>query len=155
MTDKKTERAQDRAARESAHHDRVRIIDLMHDLERALAAPSVTRVEPWTRRVAEQLEKLQTALHASREEINSEQGLFAEIVMESPWLLSRVEKLKRKYRELDQKIRELQRELEPSTQDATQIRQQLGQMLNALRDIQATETELIFEAIGMDLGVGD
>jgi len=155
MRDDKANLDQNRSARQSAHQDRVQIVDLMHDLESALAAPSVTRIEAWTRRVADQLGKLQTALHASREEIHSNRGLFAEIVAECPWLLPRVEKLKPLYQKLEQQIVELQRELDPSNPNVDQLRHQLGQMLNSLRNVQATETELIFEAIGLDLGVGD
>lgn len=155
MPDKKTKLAKSGSARESAHQDRVRIIDLMHDLEHALAAPSITRIEPWARRVADRLDQLQTALQASREEITSQRGLYAEIVQESPWLRPRVEQLKQMYAELERQIIELQRGMDPTAADVDRIRQQLGQMLGGLRNAQAMETELIFEAIGMDLGVGD
>lgn len=145
-------------ASNAAHQDRLKVVDLMYDLEAALAAPSFSRAEQWYRQVEDQLERLRTALHASREEINSKRGLFAEILEESPWLLPRVEKLKETYREVESEIESTQQELksqpkEPENVD--KVRRRLGEVLGRLREVQAAETELIFEAIGVDLGVGD
>ena len=145
-------------ASNAAHQDRLKIVDLMYDLEAALAAPSFSRVDRWHRLVGEQLEKLRTVLHASREEINSRTGLFAEILEESPWLLPRVERLKETYREVESEIESVQKEMEQQAKepdDVSKLRRRLGELLRKLREVQAAETELIFEAIGVDLGVGD
>ncbi len=145
-------------ASNAAHQDRLRVVDLMYELEAALAAPSFSRVEPWYQQVRNQLQQLRAVLHTSREEINSKQGLFAEILEESPWLLPRVEKLKDMYREVETEIDTVQQELDDrpvEPENVGDVRHRLGELLQKLREVQAAETELIFEAIGVDLGVGD
>jgi chromosome segregation ATPase len=129
----------------------------MHNLESALAAASFNRAEDWNHVVQEELGVLQQALGENRVAINSSEGLFTEIIADHPRMLSRIEKLKQEYGDLERQIATLRDQFQGAdrTPEVGDIRERLSWLLKALRHAQARENELVFEAIGRDLGGGD
>ena len=144
-------------ARENAHVGRSKIVELMRQLESALATASFDRSREWNVDVQSQLTQLQAALRESRGEINSNAGLFAEIILEHPRLLPRINNLKHEYSDLERQIETLSEQFKSTSErvDVADIRERLSWLLKAMRHVQSKETEVIFEAIGTDIGVGD
>ena len=144
-------------ASSTAAHDRGRLIVLMHNLESALAAASFNRSDDWNDVVQEELEHLQSALKQSRADLNADEGLFAEIATDHPRLIVRIEKLKSEFYDLERQIETLRGQFCRSMEapEVADIRERLSWLLKAMRHAQAKENELVFEAIGLDLGGGD
>ncbi len=142
-------------ASDSAARDRGRLIALMNNLESALAAASFQREDDWNVVVQGELEQLQLALRDSRSELNSNEGLFAEIAADHPRLINRMENLKQEFSDLERQIKTLRDQFKKLDQvpEVADIRERLSWLLKALRHAQAKENELVFEAIGRDLGV--
>jgi chromosome segregation ATPase len=145
------------AASDSAGRERGKLIILMHNLEAALAAASFNRTDDWNEIVQGELGRLQQALRQSRAQLHASHGLFAEIAADHPRLISRIEKLKQEFYDLERQMETLQEQFR-DTADAPEvadIRERLSWLLKALRHAQTRENELVFEAIGLDLGAGD
>ena len=81
---------------------------------------------------------------------------MSQIAQQEPRLLDRIEQLRREHRELVASARELQRlvDQEPA-EDPLQLRQQVERFLKVLREHNARENDLIYEALETDIGVGD
>jgi uncharacterized protein YhaN len=142
------------AASDSAARDRGKLIILMNNLEAALAAASFKREDQWNGVVQCELQELQIALRDSRFELNSKEGLFAEIAADHPRLIHRIDNLKQEFSDLERQITTLKDQFRQLDQalEVADIRERLSWLLKALRHAQAKENELVFEAIGRDLG---
>ncbi len=145
------------SASDSAASDRGRLIVMMHNLESALAAASFNRIVDWNDIVQEELVRLQTALNQSRTDLNASAGLFAEIANDHPRLVSRIEKLQHEFLDLERQIETLRQQFcrSEDAPEVADVRERLSWLLTALRHAQSKENELVFEAIGLDLGAGD
>ena len=157
MTTKSTHKTGPQTATENAQVSRSKITVLMQKLEAALAAASFERSHDWNVQVQAKLIELQLAIRESREEINAKDGLFTEIISDYPRLLPRINNLKIEYLDLERQIEKLREKFKSSdaTVDVADVREQLSCLLKAMRHVQSKETEVIFEAIGTDIGVGD
>ena len=157
MTIKPTQETGQHTATENAQVSRSQVTVLMQKLQAALAAASFERSHDWNIRVQSRLIELQLALSESREEINARDGLFAEIISEHPRLSRRINNLKSEYLDLERQIEVLCNQFKSSEEpvDVADVRERLGWLLKAMRHVQSKETEVIFEAIGTDIGVGD
>lgn len=138
----------------------------MHRLEAALAAAAPGREQGWNARVLNDLRGVQEYLDRHVASAEAPDGLLAEIDLTRPTLVRRVDQLRREHTDLLQQAGALQRQVEqlwcvdwttdPDVRpDVADIRQQAARLLNALRDHQAHETDLIFESFFTDIGAGD
>jgi hypothetical protein len=129
------------------------------ELRSALAAASPNRIGAWNDRVYDALVALQETLSESRRSADAEGSLLSEVAIEAPRLFDRVERLRAQYADLQRHVESLRSELvrHPSggASDISDIRQRLGWLLAAVADVQAKESDLIYEAFAVDIGVGD
>jgi hypothetical protein len=138
---------------ELARQGRSRIVLAMRRLEDGLAAASTTRERRWIGRVYDALAELQAALRETRQTADAKGNLLAELVDENPRLCGRAERLRAEYDKLQHFVEEMSRSI--NGDEVETVRQRLGNLLTRLRAVQAQETELIFEAYHVDIGVGD
>jgi len=136
-----------------ARDERSRMLEVMRKLEDGLAAASTTRERRWVEGVYDALRELQDALRETRESADAKGGLLDRLVDEYPRLQGRSQRLRTEYDKLQQLIQTLVQSIEGDNVET--VRQQLGSLLTKLRTVQAQETELIFEAFHVDVGVGD
>jgi hypothetical protein len=131
----------------------------VRDLEQALATASFDREDVWTQRLLDSICTLQTALRETRASADSECSMLGGLVQEFPRLQSRADRLRKDYDVLQKQVEKIRLDLlaeAPASQrDVEQARERLAHLLATLRHIQAIETELLFEAYQVDIGVGD
>jgi ATP phosphoribosyltransferase regulatory subunit HisZ len=131
----------------------------IEDLEEALATASFDREGFWAQRLIDSLGSLQTALRETRESAQSEGSMLGQLVREFPRLQGRADRLRKDYDALQKQVEKICLDLlvdsPASPQDVEQTREQLAKLLAKLRYVQAIETELLFEAYQVDIGVGD
>jgi hypothetical protein len=149
-----------RQSHQPTRDDRERLFSAIHAVERALASAAPKRERSWLLSVLEAMRLLESAMHRQCANSDSPDSLLAEIVNDAPHLHSRVERLKREYRDLLRQISELLEQFEgglgvEETPNYVDLRQRLGWLLTALRHHQSRETDLIFEAVDTDLGALD
>jgi hypothetical protein len=140
-------------ASQQARVERSRMLDVMRQLEDGLAAASTTRERRWVERVYDALLELQDVLKETRQSAHADGSLLDRLVDEYPRLHGRAQRLRAEYDKLQQLIQTLVQSIDSDNVDT--VRQQLGSLLTKLRTVQAQETELIFEAFHVDIGVGD
>jgi hemerythrin-like domain-containing protein len=140
-----------------AEHDA--LLEAMHGLEAVLASPAPGREKQWTRRVRANLDAVSDALARHVASAEEPEGLLAAIDLTRPTLVHRVERLRDEHADLRQRVRALQMQVEHHGADEvpsfSDIRQRAAWLMSALRHHQAVETDLIFESLATDIGVGD
>jgi hemerythrin-like domain-containing protein len=148
--------------RELAHQTRVEhdaLLLAIHQLEAALAAAAPGREHPWNERVRESISGVQAALERHVASTQEKHGLLALIDLTRPTLVRRVERLRREHVDLLQQAEALRQQVNhygPEELPAFDIiRQQAARLLEALRQHQAREADLIFESLYTDIGAGD
>jgi ATP phosphoribosyltransferase regulatory subunit HisZ len=128
-------------------------------LEQALATASFDREDVWTQRLIDSLGTLQTALRETRASADSEGSMLGGLVHEFPRLHGRADRLRKDYDDLQKQVERICLDLlidsPASPRDVEKTRGQLAELLAKLRHVQAIETELLFEAYQVDIGVGD
>jgi hypothetical protein len=140
-------------ASQQARDERSRMLDVMRKLEAGLAAASTTRERRWVECVYDLLLEMQDVLKETRESADAKGSLLDRLVDEYPRLHGRAQRLRAEYDKLQQLVQTLVQSIESDNVET--VRQQLGSLLTKLRSVQAHETELIFEAFHVDIGVGD
>lgn len=142
-----------------ARDDRARMVRAIQNLEQALASASFDREDAWGQQITESLTALQMALRETRETADAKGGLFEELVQNFPHLQGRAKRLRKNYealQELVESARSTIGEKSASTSDdVDRVREELARLLAKIRHTQAAETELLFEAYHVDIGVGD
>jgi hypothetical protein len=131
----------------------------MHQLEAALACAAPGREGPWNEQVRDRLRAVGVAIAAHVDSAEGRAGLFAEIESYDPNLEFRTNKLRHEHAELLQQAQALQqlvdRHCKQGTHNFQDVRNVSMRLLNALRNHQAAEADLVFEEFFTDLGVGD
>jgi ATP phosphoribosyltransferase regulatory subunit HisZ len=124
-----------------------------------LATASFDREDVWTQRLIDSLGTLQTALRETRASADSEGSMLGGLVHEFPRLQGRADRLRKDYDVLQKQVEKICLDLlidsPASPRDVEKTRGQLAELLAKLRHVQAIETELLFEAYQVDIGVGD
>ncbi len=142
-----------------SRQSRERMLKAMRVLEAALAKASPGREATWRKAVVTALRALEDASEQQAGELNGKEGLLAELLQEHPRLERGILKLRRQHGDLLDEIRTLQGDFSGTNcddhSDVADIRQRLARLLDALRHFQSQETDLIYEAIQVDIGVGD
>jgi hypothetical protein len=140
-------------ASQRAQDERSCMLGVMRKLEDELAAASTTRERRWAERVYDALLELQDALRETRQSADAKGSLLDRLVDECPRLHGRAQRLRAEYGKLQALVQSLVQSID--SENVETVRQQLGSLLTKLRTVQAQETELIFEAFHVDIGVGD
>lgn len=135
---------------------RERMLDSMRALEAALAKPTPNREAAWGTFVLQALRTLEEVMLKQATELEDEDGTLAAIARDQPWLLSRIQQLRAQFQDLVRQIHSLHEQLSADDVPQTgEIRQRLAWILTAIRHFQSKETDLIFEAISVDIGAAD
>lgn len=121
----------------------------MHRLEKALESAAPRREQSWRDEVLAALTVLGEATTNEETNAGRPESLLSDIAQNQPRLRNRVRGIRTQYRQLAERIEELERELEqvhdPSA-DFADIRQRLAWVLTALRHVRARESDLLYEA---------
>lgn len=136
----------------------VRLSFAMHRLESCLGHAAPGRLDAWCEEVLTSLDLFISAMRESQEGVVNHQGLIEDIKTNSPRFLHRIEELANQFRGLLEQSVSLQKEIsqiKSSHTDFADLRQRLGWLLTAVKHQQAKEVDLVFEALNIDIGVGD
>ncbi|HET7928381.1 MAG TPA: hypothetical protein VFM40_02400, partial [Actinomycetota bacterium] len=121
----------------------------MHRLEKALESAAPMREESWRDEVMAALAVLGEATTQEAENADRPESLLSDIARYQPRLRNRVRGIRTQYRQLRERIEELDRELhqpQDAAPDFTDLRQRLAWVLTALRHVRARESDLLYEA---------
>jgi hypothetical protein len=125
--------------------------DAQSHLYQALAAALVGRERPWARRVSDALRAAEEAIERHAASVTAPDGLYAEILLDAPWLARRVERVERQLARLGAEVGDLARSVEAvasgESVDASGVRTDAERMLASLRDVMSQENELVYEQL--------
>ena len=148
------ERATQADAFGASRRDRDRTLAAVHRFETALAMAADG--ESWPSEVTADLEALATAMDEEQRELERPDALMAMIASEHPRRFkSRVRNLRTQYDDLIRQVRSLQAQFEGEETeglDADDLRHRAGWIIRALHHARARQTDLVFEALQIDLG---
>ncbi len=134
--------------------DRDRTLQAIHRFETALAMAA--EGANWLSEVTTDLEALEAAMTEERRELNRPDSLLAMIAAEHPRRFSsRVRNLEEQYDDIIRQSASLRDQLargEGSPPDAGDLRQRASWLIRALHHCRARQTDIVYEAIAMDLG---
>jgi hypothetical protein len=135
---------------------RTHMLGAMRALEDALARPASCRETEWASRVVEELSDLEDAMLRQMAELEGEDNTLAALARDQPRLLPRIQQLRQQYGDLVCQVSALRTQLTAEgSPKSEEIRQRLTWILNALRYFQAKETDLMYEALQVDIGAAD
>jgi hypothetical protein len=134
--------------------DRDRTLQSMHRLEAALGRAADG--EGWLDDVMISLGMLQRAMEEEQHELERPDALPAMIAAERPRRYgSRIRNLREQYDDIARQVSSLLDQLdhaEESEVDAGDLRNRSSWIIRALQDCRARQTDLVFEALAVDLG---
>ena len=147
----------DLRALEGSRRDRASSLDAMHEVERLASAPAPGRPEAWRDDLLGALEELGASIHEQRSASGAAGSLLSDLMAESPWLTPSVEELLEREQQVAERIDRLTRLLADLSRPLPirEIREELAGITREVRDLRAWETDLVYEAYSVDLGVGD
>ena len=135
---------------------RTHMLSAMRALEDALAKPASYRETEWASRVVEELTALEEAMLRQMAELEGEDNTLAALARDQPRLLPRIQQLRQQYGDLVCQVSALRAQLTAEGSPKTEeTRQRLTWILTALKHFQAKETDLMFEALQVDIGAAD
>lgn len=134
--------------------DRDRTLRAMRRLENTLAMAA--GAERWLPEVAAAFEALSGAMDAERHELNQPDSLLSMIAAEHPRRFSSwVRNLHDQYDDIIRQVGSLLAQLErldDVSPNAGDLRQRAGWVITSLHHCRARQTDLVYEALTMDLG---
>ncbi len=137
----------------------VRLVFAMQRLESCLGHAAPGREAAWQEEVNQSLDLLIAAMSESRDCVSRDGGLMEEIKSNHQHLLPRISNLRAEFDGLHNQAKAFQDQIKDSSQNAelgfSDLRQRMTWLLAGLKHHQAKESDLIYEAINVDIGVGD
>lgn len=125
--------------------------DAQAHLYDVLAAAVVGRERAWAQNVVGAIDAARAAIERHAAEVTAHDGLYAEILTDTPWLARRVDRVQRQLARLQRQVGDLVATLEAVTSgesaDAAGVRADAEQMLLSLRDLMGQENELVYEQL--------
>jgi hypothetical protein len=144
----------DQVTREAAREHEA-IVNALHVLEKALAAPAPGRETVWNRRAGAAVVIVVDSLNVHRESAENEGGLLtqAEVVLGQPQGLAAARSQHaRLLKDANELLVSLEEQPNGPTITYRGVRQRAWRLASALRSHQALEADLIMEAFGRDIG---
>lgn len=137
--------------------DRASSLEALHRVEGTAASPGVRRPEEWRDDLLGALLELETRLHEQHQTAAGSQGLLTDLLDDAPHLASSVGELLERLRKVTETVVELRQSLSEFSRpfDVEQVRYQLANISREVRELRTWETEIVYEAYSVDLGVGD
>ena len=134
--------------------DRDRTLRAMHRFETALAMAAERGT--WLAEVTTDLEALESAMVEEQRELNRPDALLAMIAAEHPRRFgSRIRNLREQYADIIGQVSSLRDQVahgEDARPDAGDLRERASWIIRSLHHCRARQTDLVYEAIDMDLG---
>ncbi|CAN5359343.1 hypothetical protein BH23ACT9_BH23ACT9_16050 [soil metagenome] len=134
--------------------DRDRTLQAIHRLETALAMAATGKA--WLSEVTGGLKTLEAAMVDERRELNRPDALLAMISAGNPRRFGpRARNLREQYDDIIRQVASLRDQLahaDLSQTDAGDVRQRASWITGALHHCRARQTDLVYEALDMDLG---
>jgi ATP phosphoribosyltransferase regulatory subunit HisZ len=120
-------------------------------------APAPQRPEAWRDDLLSVLEELGASFHEQHRSSGRRDSLLSEVKAEAPHLLASVNELLEREGRLAEEIDGLVRVLADVSRlmPVDGVRKQLADIALELRELRAWETDIVYEAYAVDLGVGD
>lgn len=148
--------SQQAAAFEHSRADRDRTLEALHALEQGLGGAAPGRELEWLQQVVPALESLAKALSQELTESNRADSLLSMISRDYPRRFgSRVRQLCEQSDDIYRQVMSLRTQLEEVDEDSIDfrdLRQRMAWLIRAIHHRRARETDLVFEAINLDLG---
>jgi hypothetical protein len=142
------------AAFATSRVDRDRTLQAMHRLEAALAMAA--EGENWLTEVTTDLEALEAAMVEEQMELNRPDALLAMITAGHPRRFSgRIRNLREQYDDITRQVASLRNQLTQDQYpmlDPGDLRRRASWILQALHHCRNHQTDIVYEAIAMDLG---
>lgn len=140
-----------------SRNDRARTLDSLHEVERLACAPGVPRPQEWRDDILAALEGLADSLQVQYERSASEDGLLVSLLEEAPQLKPAVTELHQRQKALVEAIDDMHQRLADlsRTPDVNAVRAEIAELTAEMRELRAWETDIVYEAVAFDLGVGD
>lgn len=138
---------------DAARADRDRTLGAIRDLELALGRAAGG--EDWIVEIGSSLRALSEAMSEERRELERPDSLLAMIAAERPRRFGpRVRGIEEQYADIARQLGSFRRELEASaeTTDSGELRHRAGWIIRALHNCRNRQADLVFEALGVDLG---
>lgn len=143
-----------REAFSASRDDRDRTLEALRNLESALAMASAS--EDWLGEVRADLASLEMAMSGEKDELNRPDSLLSMIAAHRPRRFGpRIRGLQEQYEDITRQAASLLKELQdaPSNDiDATDVRHRAGSLIRAIHSYRARQTDLVYEALRLDLG---
>ncbi|HET6954228.1 MAG TPA: hypothetical protein VFI47_27940 [Acidimicrobiales bacterium] len=129
----------------------------MSELERALAAPSSTRVNEWATIVRRQVARLKTAFERHVANAEADGGLFEDVIDHEPRLVNRVERLRRDHGALTTELAALAQRLNGAmaTDTVATVREKGIELPAHFAHHRYLGSELVYEAFNVDIEAAD
>ena len=147
------------AAAQTSRTDRNTSLHALHALEAALSEPAPSRHHQWIGTVRDALEELQQALDTQAAGDSEAASLLSEIASDEPRLIPRIDRLRRQHKSLRDGVQaaldELGAQADHDQLDTADIRDRVAELARTLRHHRAQETDLIYEAVNLNLGIGE
>lgn len=138
----------------ASREDRDRTLEALRNLESALAMASGSG--EWLDEVTSDLASLEEAMSGERDELERPDSLLSMIAADSPRRFGpRIRGLQEQYKDITRQVGSLLRELEKAPEsdvDATDVRHRAGTLVRAIHSYRARQTDLVYEALRLDLG---
>jgi hypothetical protein len=135
---------------------REHMLHAMRELETALARPTPQREAAWGSEVLQELGALEDAMLRQVGELEHEDNALAAIAREQPRLWPRIQQLRQQYGDLVRQVSALREQLAATgAPQSEETRQRLAWIMTALRHFQGKETDLMYEALQVDIGAAD
>ena len=134
---------------ETRRSDQELTLAAMHHLEKALESAAPKRERQWRDEVMAALAVLNEATTQEADNADRPVSLLSDIARNQPRLRNRVRGIRTQYRQLRERIEELDRELhqpQDAASDFADLRQRLASVLTALRHVRGRESDLLYEA---------
>ena len=145
------------SADESRSDDR-NVHDALHVVEAHMAPPDAGRERGWLALLAVAVDDLADAIAAKATSDDGYTSLLAEIELREPRFTNQIATLREFFDEIAARVDHLQARIDASRTgpiDVEGLRDDVASIARELRFHRATETDLVYEAVNVDLGAGD
>jgi hypothetical protein len=154
MSEKRPEHAVESEAYATSREDRDRTMVAIRELEAALARAA--GAENWQVEVIQGLVDLEAAMDTEQAELERPDSLLALVAAEhSRRFGPRIRNFREQYGNVARQATSLRTQLEteePDSIGADDVRHRVGWIINALTHCRARQTDLVYEALTLDLG---
>lgn len=142
---------------DTSRRERSESLDAVHYLEKIASSPGVGRLDEWRTELRDALSKLNSQLQDQYKTSADEDSVLGSVIDESPHLASRVRNLRNRQQRLLERIEALDLYVADSsrTVDMAGLRGEVRDLVNEVQALRAEESDLVYEAFYVDLGVGD